>query len=86
MTYKLKFAHRFQKDFAKLDRETQSRIFVLLERMTKDPFYGAKKLKNTKVGIYRIRVGDHRIRFDIEKKSILLYCLRHRKDVYKDKI
>ena len=36
-----------------------------------------------KVG-WRIRVGDYRIRYDIEGDRVLLYRVRHRRDIYRD--
>lgn len=32
---------------------------------------------------YRLRVGDYRILFEIEKKSIIVYRVRHRREVYR---
>jgi len=32
----------------------------------------------------RIRVGDYRIRYDLEGEEILLYRVRHRRDIYPD--
>jgi mRNA-degrading endonuclease RelE of RelBE toxin-antitoxin system len=29
-------------------------------------------------------VGDYRIRYDIEEDQVLLYRVRHRKDIYRE--
>ncbi len=81
--YTVKTSKLFQKNFLKLDAALQSRVLVSLERLSLDPFDGSKKLVNVKEGVYRIRIGDYRIRFDVEDKDIFLYCVRHRKDVYR---
>jgi mRNA-degrading endonuclease RelE of RelBE toxin-antitoxin system len=36
------------------------------------------------IGQWRIRVGDYRIRYDIEGNRVLLYRVRHRKDIYRE--
>lgn len=86
MTYTLKTSRSFQKDFEVLDSLMQSRLLVVLERMKVNPFEDVKKLKNVEVGIYRKRIGDYRLRFDVFKKQreIYLYRIRHRKEVYRD--
>ncbi len=86
MKYRIKISKQFEKDFAKLDSLTQSKILVILESMQIKPLFNAKKLKTIKLGIFRRRIGDYRLRFDILKKEkvVALYRIRHRKDVYKE--
>lgn len=83
MSYIVKTSSLFQKDFAKLDAIIQSRVLVVLEKMKSEPFLQVKKLRYVSVGIFRRRIGDYRLRFDVVSKEIYLYCIRHRKDVYK---
>lgn len=85
MSYRLKFAKQFLKDFAKLDSIMQSRVLVVLESMKEKPFSDCKKLHKAKAGIFRRRIGDYRLRFDVLKrdKMVYLYRFRHRKDIYK---
>lgn len=85
MQYNLIFSKSFQKQFATLDSMIQVRVLRVLESLKKNPFQlqNCKKLVRVQSGLYRVRVGDYRIRFDIEKKDVLLFAIRHRKDVYK---
>jgi mRNA interferase RelE/StbE len=41
-----------------------------------------KKLKGSK-NEYRLRVGDHRVLFELVGKRIVVYTLGQRKDIYK---
>ena len=84
MKYKIKTSKYFEKDFEKLESSIQTKVLAYLESMTIDPFIDIKKLKNVEIGIFRKRIGNYRIRFDIIKDSIYLYRIRHRKDIYKD--
>jgi mRNA-degrading endonuclease RelE of RelBE toxin-antitoxin system len=39
---------------------------------------------NVSIGQWRTRVGDYRIRYDIEGEEVSLYRVRHRRDIYRD--
>lgn len=84
MSYRIVTSKTFEKDFEKLDSIMQSRVLVALEQMQKNPFTDIKKLHNVKTGIFRRRIGDHRLRFDLVKKGIHLHQIRHRREVYKN--
>jgi len=74
---------RFEKDFRHLNRQTQERVLVALENLQQEPYAPARKLTGVKIGQYRIRVGGYRIRYDIEGTEVVLYRVRHRREVYK---
>ena len=81
--YRLVPTRTFLKGIEKLDKQTQKRIAEALQALKDNPFHG-KKLTNKTTGTWRIRVGDYRIRYDIENEEVILYLVRHRKDIYKD--
>jgi mRNA interferase RelE/StbE len=58
------------------------RVLEVLERLQEDPFQG-QRLTNVAIGQWRIRVGDYRIRYDIEGEQVLLYRVRHRREIYR---
>lgn len=84
MSYQIRTSKIFEKDFAKLDSTIQAKVLGALEKMTKDPFFGIKKLHNVRIGIFRKRIGDYRLRLDIVKKEVHLHRIRHRREVYKN--
>ena len=47
-----------------------------------DEISGLKKLKDAN-NAYRIRVGDYRIGFTFEEKTIVFVRILHRKDIYR---
>lgn len=73
---------RFEDDFRTLPKEVQSRVLRALSLIQADPFRG-QKLKGVAIGRWRYRVGDYRIRYDIEGSAIYLHIVRHRKEVYR---
>jgi len=73
------------RDLKRLDRVISKRIKKKLLLLRSDPKGFSKSLKGTKIGDYRMRVGDFRIVF--ETKGTIIYVLRvaHRSEVYKEK-
>jgi len=81
--YTLVIARRFRQDLRRLDAQMHRRVLEMLERLREDPFQGTR-LTNVAIGQWRIRIGDYRIRYDIEGEQILLYRVRHRREIYRD--
>ncbi len=57
---------------------------ALLE-LKKEPYSGKniRKLGSVDIGVFRLRIGDWRLRYDVIGKEIRLHIIRHRKDVYR---
>ena len=73
----------FSNSLGKLDQETQRRI---KEKVTffadqENPILFAKKLKGYK-DVFRFRVGDYRIVFQLSEKKIILLLVKHRREIY----
>jgi mRNA interferase RelE/StbE len=81
--YRLIISTRFRRDLRRLDAETHRRVLEMLEDLQDNPYQGSK-LTNVAIGQWRTRVGDYRIRYDIEGEEVLLYRVRHRRDIYRD--
>jgi mRNA interferase RelE/StbE len=81
--YHLVISNRFRRDLRRLDREIHRRVLEALERLQDNPRQGSQ-LTNVAIGAWRLRVGDYRIRYDIEGDQVLLYRVRHRRDIYRE--
>jgi mRNA interferase RelE/StbE len=82
--YTLVFARRFVKDFEKLSRESQVRVRRALTELQRAPYTGRKLSGvNPGDGQYRWRVGETRIRYDIEGQDIRLLRVIKREDAYR---
>lgn len=81
--YELVISNRFRRDLRRLDAQTHRRILDALEGLQENPYQGSQ-LTNVPIGQWRMRVGDYRIRYDVEGDRVLLYRVRHRKDIYRD--
>ena len=73
----------FRRDLRKIDTDARERILNSLDHLRENPLIG-KKLSAVKIGKWRIRIGDYRVRYDIEGNSIFLYRVRHRRESYRD--
>lgn len=81
--YHLVISNRFRRDLRRLDGIMHRRVLEVLEALQENPQQGSQ-LTNVPIGKWRIRVGDYRIRYDIEGDQVLLYRVRHRKDIYRE--
>lgn len=87
MTYKLEFKAKFVKEFKKFDKPLQNRILNSLQKLTVD-FNSCDVKKLRDINLFRLRVGDYRILFNVKKKLndiivIEVIHIMHRKDIYK---
>jgi len=81
MHYDLRFGKRALKDLRLLDKRLSKRVVDRIEMMTKDLSGDVKKLTDHSPQ-YRLRVGDHRILFDIEEGTIVIQRVLNRREAY----
>ncbi len=81
--YHLVISNRFRRDLRQLDATMHRRVLEALDQLQEDS-YRDLQLTNVQIGQWRIRVGDYRIRYDIEGERVLLYRVRHRREIYRD--
>ena len=85
MAYRIVFTLSAKKDIDGLDTTVKKQLykkFVYFSNIT-DIKGVSKKLHNYDVGEYRLRVGSFRVIFDLDKHTIIVLRVQHRKDVYK---
>jgi mRNA interferase RelE/StbE len=85
MVYRIEFRPAAFADLASLDRTAREKIVVKIDGLTKEPRpQGVEQLKGGNKR-YRIRVGAHRVVYDIEDDVLLVLVVRigHRREVYR---
>ncbi len=83
--YKVEITSTAERQLKKLPVSAREKIGLLLQALAQDPLpFGVKKLSGTE-STYRLRVGDYRIIYDIEKRVLRILVLKvgHRKDIYR---
>ena len=81
--HKIVFTNKSLKDLENIPPETNLRIAQKLKEYSSNPLNYARKLKDSTIGDYRFRIGDYRVVFDLEKDTIVVLRIGHRKDIYK---
>jgi mRNA interferase RelE/StbE len=82
MKYNIEFKPRAVKDFEAFPSRIQQRILARIEEMSDNLSGDVKRLTNS-TPEYRLRVGDYRVLFEVEKDAIVIYRIRHRREVYR---
>ena len=85
MTYTIITPKAVQKQLDALPDDVYDRIAEKIEQLAEDPRPdGVVKIKGSDTE-YRIRIGDYRVRYEIDDKELIILLLqcKHRKDVYR---
>ena len=83
--YQIEFSASAAKEFRGLSKDLQRRIVPAIDGLVQDPRpHGVRKL----VGhdrLYRIKVGNYRIVYEIDDQAALIRItrVRHRRDAYR---
>ena len=85
MAYTIVITKKAKHDIDALDTVVKKRLGKkLLQVASLDDLRPiAKHLEDSRIGEYRLRVGDYRILFDLDEKNIVILRVQHRKDVYR---
>lgn len=72
-----------ERDIPRLSREWRLRIKkVIEEKLTAYPDIFGKPLRRSLAGYRKLRVGDYRVIFRIERTEVKIIVIAHRHDVY----
>ena len=76
MIYKIEIKKSVFKTLRRIDRQTLDKVKKAIDKLAHDPRpYGYKKLVDEE-GLYRIRVGNYRIIYEIHDQILLIMVLR----------
>ena len=85
MTYRIELTPAARRDLAALSHEVLRRIDAHIRALAQNPHPpGAKKLQGSE-GFFRIRVGDYRVIYMVERHQLIIVIVRigHRRAVYR---
>ncbi len=85
MNFVVRYADEVKKDdIPKLSSAVKSRIKGAIEKkLTSEPEKFGKPLRKSLKGYRKLRVGDYRVIFRIEKQFIKVFVVGHRSVIYK---
>ena len=79
--YHIEFADSVADDLRALPKKVADQILRKIARLENGLHGNIKRLQNEDVGC-RLRMGDYRILFDVERDRIVIQKVGNRKDVY----
>ncbi len=85
MSYTLQFKPSVEKDFKSLSKATLLRAFKQIIALQNEPRpHQSIKLSGMDY-MYRLRIGDYRIVYEVDEKAklVTIHYVRHRRDVYR---
>jgi len=84
-SYKVIFKPSVEKDLRSLPRSVVMRIFKHIDALKKDPFQRQSIKLAGAEQLYRVRIGDYRMIYGVDKDSrqVIVHYVRHRRDVYR---
>ena len=82
MMFNIQWKEDAIKELEKLERNLSSRIYKKISSL-KENFDSVdiKRLQNS--DLFRLRIGDYRVLFEINKELITILKIGHRKNIYK---
>ena len=83
--YSIEFTTAAEKDILRLPHPIHERVEYVVDQFQSDPRpMHCKKLRGLS-NMWRVRIGDYRILYNInnKQKRITIYRILHRKDVYR---
>jgi mRNA interferase RelE/StbE len=83
-SYKIQWKSSAKKELKKLDKQVIPRLLETIEALANNPYpVGCRKIVGNQA-IYRVRVGDYRIIYQIQAEALIIVIVRvgHRQNVY----
>jgi mRNA interferase RelE/StbE len=85
MTYKILYHPHIADDIRNIPENFKRTTRAAIEqRLLIDPIKAGRPLRQSLTGHRKMRVGDYRIIYRIDKDSIIVLIIGNRKDVYKE--
>jgi mRNA interferase RelE/StbE len=84
-SYNIIFKPSVEKDLRSLPRPMVARVFERIEALRDDPFPRRSLKLAGAEELYRVRVGDYRVIYAVDKENqqIVVHYVRHRRDAYR---
>lgn len=86
MPYEIEWTASALRELRELDKQTGRRVVLAVTALGDDPRPpGCRALTGRPVGVMRIRVGDHRVIYQVEDAKVLVTVVRvaHRREVHR---
>jgi mRNA interferase RelE/StbE len=85
VTYQIEFTKGAVKQLKKLPTEIRERIDLKIQELAVNPRPDGVKKLQSELSLYRIRVGDYRVIYQIQDDILLVTIVKakHRREIYR---
>ncbi|MFQ5899868.1 MAG: type II toxin-antitoxin system RelE/ParE family toxin [Candidatus Methylomirabilia bacterium] len=76
-----------QRNLGGLPAASQDNVLEAIKRLETNPFGPPPKIRKLKamgIGQWRLEIWPYRVRYDIIRREVVLYRVRHRKEIYRE--
>jgi mRNA interferase RelE/StbE len=74
-----------EEDLPKIDEKNKEKIQqIIKQKLTTRPEVFGRPLRHPLNGLYKLRVGDWRVIFKIQKETVIILAVKHRSKAYKN--
>jgi mRNA interferase RelE/StbE len=87
MSYQIEFTRGAIKQLKKIPTNIRERIDLKIQELALEPRPDGVKKLESELSLYRIRVGDYRVVYQIQDNILLINVvkIKHRSDAYRQK-
>ncbi len=84
MSFSIRIKESAAKELKRVAKPEQTRIVAAIDRLAESPHLGTA-LKGDMRGLRRIRIGDHRVLYEVRGDELIVLVVRiaHRGDAYR---
>ncbi|WP_420266585.1 type II toxin-antitoxin system RelE family toxin [Candidatus Magnetominusculus dajiuhuensis] len=83
MAYRIEWDIRAYRELKQIETKAAVEILNALNKLYENPRETGKPLEGKFKGKYRLQVGDYRIIYWIEKSTVWIVSVGHRKEIYR---
>ena len=83
MPYTIEIRDVALEDLNDMPRNLRQRVLrAIEERLGKAPAHYGVRLRQSLAGLWKLRVGDYRVVYEVKETRVTIWAIRHRKHVY----
>lgn len=88
MSYKIEFSRKAERQFKALTSQIQKRLKPKIDALVQNPRPREVKKLEGEDELYRIRVGDYRVIYQVQDKALIVLVVKlgDRKEIYQRKV
>ena len=83
--YGVRYHHKVIEDIKSFDKHTKQRVRKAIEdKLASEPFIYGERLRGTLRDLWKLRVGNYRVIYKVEKDTVYILGIVHRREAYRN--